>query len=93
MTGPDDTTPPSAADDTGPQDAMALTSPCLLPGSDGPASRMAFVQALLDPLDPVTGEDVGPLVSVADARTLLAIDDCLDDDEPERTWPIIGSAT
>jgi hypothetical protein len=59
VTGPDDTTPPSAADDTWPP-------------------------------DPFAGD--GPLVD-ASPRPELSPDDCLDDDEPERTWPIIGSAT
>ena len=62
MTGPDDTTPPSEADDT------------------LPAPRC------------VCGHHWCPACYAAQ-RATLAIDDCLDDDEPERTWPIIGSAT
>ena len=55
-----------------------------------------------DTLPPAAADDTGPhvlhqclycgTVGGCPACT-LAIDDCLDDDEPERTWPIIGSAT
>jgi hypothetical protein len=46
-------------------------------------------------LDAGPGATQPPAAPAADPapRPELTPDDCLDDDEPERTWPIIGSAT